>query len=116
VKKNLEDTVLYVLEAFGGVEYTVAFLLLLVWASMLFIVIDQAIQHRHTLIRDRRHRFFHLLPRHLARVNAFISAHRNLLRNQSKGKAASRTKKMTTFANLRWPNSPISIKVTVTGR
>jgi hypothetical protein len=74
VKKNLEDTVLYVLEAFGGVEYTVAFLLLLVWASMLFIVIDQAIQHRHTLIRDRRHRFVHLLPSHLGRVMVCCAA------------------------------------------
>jgi hypothetical protein len=73
VKKNLEDTVLYVLEAFGGVDYTFAFLLL-VWARILLIVIDHAIQHRHTLKRDRRHRFVHPLPSHLARVMVCCAA------------------------------------------
>jgi predicted PurR-regulated permease PerM len=68
VKENLEDTVLYVLEAFVGVEYTFAFLLLLVWARMLFIAIGQATQHLHPLKRDRRRRFVHSLPSHLARV------------------------------------------------
>jgi hypothetical protein len=68
VEKGLEDTVLYVLEVFGSVEYTFAFMLLLVWARMLLIVIDQAIQHRHPLKRERRHRFVHPLPSHLARV------------------------------------------------
>ena len=56
------------LEAFGGVGCTLAFLLLLVWACMLLIVIDQAFLHRHTRKRDRRHRFVHPLPSHLARV------------------------------------------------
>lgn len=60
---------LYVLEFFGGAGYTLAFLLLLFWARMLLIIIiDQALKHRHTLKRDRRHRFVHPLPSHLARV------------------------------------------------
>jgi hypothetical protein len=74
VKKSLEDTVLYVLEAFGGVGYTFAFMLLLAWARMLLIVIDQAIQQRHTQKRDRRHRFVHPLPSHLARVMVCCAA------------------------------------------
>ena len=63
-----EETVLYMLETFGGVGYAFAFLMLLVWARMLLIVIDQAIQHRYTPKRDRRRRFVHPLPSHLARV------------------------------------------------
>lgn len=67
MKKDLENTVLYMLEAFGGIDYTFAFLLL-VWARMLLIIIHQVVQHRHTLKRDRRHRFVHPLPSYLARV------------------------------------------------
>ena len=65
---------LYLLEVCGGVGYTFAFLLLLVWARMLLIVVDQAIRHRHTLKRDRRHRFVHPLPSHLARVMVCCAA------------------------------------------
>jgi hypothetical protein len=68
VKISLEDTALYVLEAFGGVSYTVAFLLLLVWVRILLIIIGQTIQHRRTLKRKRRHRFVHPLPNRLARI------------------------------------------------
>ena len=67
MKKGVEDTVLYVLVAFDGVDYTFAFLLL-VWTRMMHIVIEQAIQHRHSLKRDRRHRFVHPLPSHLGRL------------------------------------------------
>ncbi len=68
MKKVLKDTLLSLLEAFAGVEYTFAFLLLLVWARMLLIVIGQVIQYRHAPKRDRIHRFVHPLPSHLARL------------------------------------------------
>lgn len=74
MKKGLEDTVLYMLEAFGDVSYIFAFLLLLAWARWLLIVIDQAIQHRHTLKRNRRHRFVHPLPSHLAQAMVCCAA------------------------------------------
>lgn len=74
MKKGLKDTLLSMLEAFGGFEYTFAFLLLLVWARMLLIVIEQAIQHRHTLKRGRRHWLIHPLPSHLLRMMVCCAA------------------------------------------
>jgi hypothetical protein len=74
VKKRLNDTVLYVLQAFCGVDYTFVFLLLLIWVRILFIVITQAIQHRRTLKHHRGHRFVHPLPNHLARVMVCCAA------------------------------------------
>jgi hypothetical protein len=74
VKKGLKDTALSLVEAFGGVEYTFALLLLLVWARMVLIVIDQAIQHRHALKCARRHRFVYPLLSHLARLMVCCAA------------------------------------------
>lgn len=48
--------------------------MLLFWARMLLIVIDQAFQHRHTLKRDRGRWFVHPLPSHLARVMVYCAA------------------------------------------
>lgn len=68
MKKGLKETALSLVEAFGGVEYTFALLLLLVWARMVLIVIDQAIQHRYALKCARRHWFVYPLLSHLARL------------------------------------------------
>lgn len=68
MKNGVKDIVVFVLQAFVGVEYTFAFLLLLVWARMLFIAVGQVAQHLHPLKRDHGRRFVHSLPSHLARA------------------------------------------------
>lgn len=63
MKKSMGESLLYMLDAFGGLGYSAAFLLLLLWIRLLLMVIENALRPDH----GRTHRFVHPLPNSVSR-------------------------------------------------